>query len=143
LAVTQKASLRAGWVDTEEMAMSLIKKRISRRSRSHPIKEQVQNFERGLDPMKAMKIGKNTLPYKKGDKVRVWVSWEKRFVEVRVYEDEELDTDNNPKIKKMISNAKPAWEVRRIWVRYNGEVRTANLILNPNSPQEDEWILHQ
>ena len=101
------------------------------------------NFERGLDPKKAMKIGKNFLPYKKGDKVKVWVPWEKRLVEVRVYEDEELDSDGKTKIKKMISNSKPSWEVRRIWIRYNGEVRTANLAIHPEAPEQDMWILHQ
>jgi len=100
------------------------------------------NFERGLDPKKAMKIGKDFLPYKKGDKVKVWVPWEKRLVEVRVSEDEELDTDNNPKIKKFYSEEKN-WEVRRIWVRYNGEVRTANLAIHPETPEQDQWIIHQ
>jgi hypothetical protein len=107
-----------------------------------PVREAI-HFERGLDPKKAMKIGKNFLPYKKGDHVKVWVPWEQRIVEVRVYEDEELDTDGKTKIKKMISNFKPAWEVRRIWVRYNGEVRTANLAIHPETPEQDMWILHQ
>lgn len=101
------------------------------------------NFERGLDPKKAMKIGKNFLPYKKGDKVKVYCPWEKRVVEVRVNEDEDLDSDGNPRIKKMISTTKPAWPVRRIWVRYNGEVRTANLAIDPEFPEMDRWVLHQ
>lgn len=101
------------------------------------------DFERGLDPKKAMKIGKNFLQYKKGDKVKVWVPWEKRLVEVRVDEDEELDSDGKPRIKKMMSSTKPAWPVRRIWIRYNGEVRTANLAIEPDSSEQDQWILHQ
>jgi len=107
------------------------------------LKEGSLDFQRGLDPKKAMKIGKNFLQYKKGDKVKVWVPWEKRLVEVRVYEDEELDTDGNPRIKKMVSNTKPAWPVRRIWIRYNGEVRTANLAIDPDLPEMDRWVLHQ
>jgi len=43
----------------------------------------------------------------------------------------------------MFSNVRPAWEVRRIWIRYNGEVRTANLTINPENPEEDKWIIHQ
>jgi hypothetical protein len=101
------------------------------------------NFERGLDPKKAMKIGKDFLPYKKGDKVKVYCPWEKRVVEVRVNEDEDLDSDGNPRIKKMLSTTKPAWPVRRIWVRYNGEVRTANLAIDPEFPEMDRWILYQ
>jgi hypothetical protein len=105
------------------------------------LKESV-NFQRGMDPLKAMKIGKDTLPYKKGDKVKVWLPWEKRLVEVRVTEDEELDTDGKIKIKKFFSSIEPAREVRRIWIRYNGEVKTANLAIHPNSPEQDKWIVN-
>ena len=109
----------------------------------HDSANEAQHFQRGLDPMKAMKIGKNFLAYKKGDKVKVWVPWEQRLVEVRVYEDERTDSDGKPKIEKMFSSTRPSWEVRRIWIRYNGEVRTANLAINPENPEQDKWIIHQ
>jgi len=109
----------------------------------HDPVQEAQHFQRGLDPKRAMKIGKDFRAYRKGDKVKVWVPWEKRLVEVKVYENERKDSEGKPKIEKMFSNVRPAWEVRRIWIRYNGEVRTANLTINPENPEEDKWIIHQ
>ena len=105
--------------------------------------QEAQNFTRGMEPKKAMEIGKYTRPYKKGDRVKVWIPNEKRLVELRINEDEDTDSNGNPITKTMLSNKKPAWKVRRIWVRYLGEIRTANYAIQPENPGEDRWIMHQ
>jgi hypothetical protein len=129
---------------TPEIAIAKVKAKIGWYMEKNSTEKAYESihFERGMEPKKAMKIGKNFLPYKKGDYVKVWISPEKKFVEVRVYEDEELDSDGRPRIRKMISNTKPAWAVRRIWIRYNGEVKTANLAIDPIFPEEEMWILN-
>lgn len=106
----------------------------------HPLpKMESINFERGMDPKRAMKIGKIIRPLKKGDKIKVWVPYEKRMIEVRISEDEETNPDGTPIIKKFYSSTNPTKEVRRIWVRYLGDIRTANMDINSDNPI---WVLH-
>ena len=106
----------------------------------HPLpKMESINFERGMDPKRAMKIGKIIRPLKKKDKIKVAIPYEKRRVEVRLSEDEATNPDGTAIIKKVYSNTKPTKEVRRGWVRYLGDIRTGNIDINSDNAI---WVLH-